>query len=152
MAASPSRNAPNEADRAGDYNQSWQSMRRAVLFLRGEERLRDALVFSLKRARCRGLSGLPVPIAGVLEIALNAMQIGVHPGAVLAAFVHDDLVCLIPVVLAGPPERRERNAQALGRARLRLTLLEFGKRHDTVLSLPRRGRVGPKGRGGGAAN
>src|SRR5262245_47141562 len=60
------------------------------------------------------------------------MQIGMHPGAVLAALVHDELVRLVPVVLACPPERRERNAQARRRKRLRLTVLEFGERHGST--------------------
>src|SRR5262245_63444125 len=60
------------------------------------------------------------------------MQISVHPGAVLAAFVHDDLVRLVPVVLAGPPEACQRSTQLHGRPRLRQAALELGEGHGTL--------------------
>ena len=47
------------------------------------------------------------------------MQIGVDPGAVLVALVHDDLVRLVPFVLARPPQRYERGREVGRRFLLR---------------------------------
>src|SRR5262249_2717874 len=100
----------------------------------GKQLTRDRRPLRRQRVRRRGLAGLTVPIARIVQIAFDAMQKGMHPGAILAALVHDDVVRLVPVVLACPPQRGERNAQARRRARLRLTLLEFGERHASALA------------------
>src|ERR1700681_2813540 len=42
----------------------------------------------------------PIREAGIVRVAFEPVQIGVHPGAVLAALVHDDLVGAIPVLLS----------------------------------------------------
>src|SRR5262249_56091605 len=64
---------------------------------------------------CRaGRSPLPVPIARIAEIALHAVQIGMDPGAILAALIHDDVVRLLPLVLARPPQRCQRRREAGG--------------------------------------
>src|SRR5213080_2449961 len=62
------------------------------------------------------------------------MEVGVHPGAVLAGRVHHDLMRLIPMVLAGPPQPGQRRRETARRVRLRERALELSKGHW----LPRR--------------
>src|SRR5207237_71074 len=64
-----------------------------------------------KRILCHGLAGLAIPIAGIAEVAFDAVQIGVHPGGVAAVVVLDDLVSLVPVTLGGPPQAGKRRAE-----------------------------------------
>src|ERR1041384_7763864 len=58
----------------------------------------------LQRAGPDWLTGGPVPVAGIGQIAFDAMQVGMHPGGLAALIVLHDLVCLVPVTLGGPPQ------------------------------------------------
>src|SRR5437879_1916276 len=57
------------------------------------------------------------------------MEVRMHPGAVLAALVHDDLMGLPPIILGSPPQPRECGRKPRRRLWLRQALLEFGERH-----------------------
>ncbi len=50
-----------------------------------EQRGNDPLPFGFERILRHRLAGLAVPIAGIAEIAFDAVQIGVHPGRVALA-------------------------------------------------------------------
>ena len=47
---------------------------------------------------------LPIPITGIVEIALNAVQVSVNPCAVRAFAVGNNLVRFIPIVFSCPPK------------------------------------------------
>jgi hypothetical protein len=47
---------------------------------------------------------LAIPISGIVQIALDAMQISVDPGAILALPVHDDPMRFVPVAACRPPQ------------------------------------------------
>src|SRR5262245_64311509 len=85
-------------------------MARSALSL--QQNFRDRVPFGAqRRGRDRTLR-LPVPITRIAEIALHAMQIGMDPGTILAALIHDDGVRLLPLVLARPPKRGQRRCEA----------------------------------------
>src|SRR5262245_49737528 len=84
------------------------------------------------RGRDRTLR-LPVPIARIAEIALHAVQIGMDPGAILAALIHDDVVRLLPLVLARPPQRCQRRREAGGRLCLGEGTFELRQIHRETL-------------------
>src|SRR5262245_20550565 len=91
----------------------------------------DDVPFRRQRFAWHRTLRLPVPIARIGEVAFHAVQIGMHPGAILAGLVHDDLVRLVPLVLARPPQRRERRREA-GRLCLGERALELGQIHRTT--------------------
>src|SRR5262249_3169487 len=91
-----------------------------------DQRPRDLLPLRLERAGCRLPLGLPVPVARIVEIALDAMQIGVHPGGIGAALLHDDAMRLVPVPLGCPPQRAQQRRYR--RRAVSHRLLELGKR------------------------
>ena len=60
---------------------------------------RDNLIPFRGQLMRRGLTmRLAIPITGVVQIALDAVEISVHPGAIAAVLVHDDPMRFIPVV------------------------------------------------------
>src|SRR6516165_2262140 len=75
------------------------------------------------------MSCLPVPITCVVDVPFASMQVGMHPGTVLAALVHDDPVRLLPIILACPPQRGEGRSKRGRRLALFQRGFEFGKRH-----------------------
>src|SRR3977135_3201232 len=68
-----------------------------------EQRAHDRIPFRVEGPVGDGLPGPSVPIGGVAGIAFETVQIGMHPGGIVAVLVHDELVRLVPVALAGPP-------------------------------------------------
>src|SRR5437764_817896 len=93
---------------------------RALAIARRRQQRRDDLApFLLQRAGMSGAPGLPVPIACIAKIALDAVQVGVNPGRVLALLVLHDLVRARPVSLGGPPQTIERGAKSVERSALR---------------------------------
>src|SRR4029077_9197421 len=62
------------------------------------------------------------------------MQIGVHPSSVRPLLPHDDFVRLVPVALAGPPQRLERRREAGGGGRRRGGGLQGGRGHCCELT------------------
>src|ERR1700737_3414212 len=85
----------------------------------------------------------PIPVACVVEIAFAAVEVGMHPGAVLPALIHDDAMRFVPLVLAYPPQRRERRRQPrrwfwLGKAISKLSQSHRGVPSTTCI--PPRGR------------
>ena len=94
---------------------------------RAEQRGRDRVPLGLERAGRDRLAGGAVPVAGIGQIALDAVQIGVHPGGVRAFVVHDDLVRLVPVALGGPPQGFERGQESRRRVRRRTARREIRK-------------------------
>ena len=57
----------------------------------------------------RGFTMRPaIPMAGIIQIAFDAVKISVHPGAIAAVLVHDDLMRSVPVVVGRPPQRAQR--------------------------------------------
>ena len=55
-----------------------------------------------------------------------------HPGAFLPTLVHDNGVCLIPLVLACPPQGRQRRRKLSGRLSLGERAFEFGQRDCSI--------------------
>src|ERR1700709_1888428 len=97
-----------------------------------EQRARDRVPFRVERAIDDGLPGRAVPIGGVARVAFETVQIGMHPGGVAAVLVHDELVRLVPVALAGPPQGGERRPTATRRGLRTQGPLEFGEGHGSA--------------------
>ena len=57
------------------------------------------------------LAGLPVPVAGIAEIAFDAMQIGVDPRRILAVLILNKLVRLVLLAVGRPPQGGKRRVQ-----------------------------------------
>jgi hypothetical protein len=74
-------------------------------------------------------------ITGIVEIALNAVQVSVNPCAVRAFGVGDNLVRLIPIVFACPPKRHQRRQKPVWRLPSRETVLEVRWGHDRILDV-----------------
>ena len=74
--------------------------------LGGQQCRGDGCPFRRKISSCRLAVCLPIPITGIVEIALNAVQVSVYPCAVRAFAVGDNQVRFIPIVFAYPPKRR----------------------------------------------
>jgi hypothetical protein len=69
---------------------------------------------------------------GIVEIALNAVQVSVNPCAVRAFAVGDNQVGFIPIVFAYPPKRRQRRQKPVWRLTSRETMLEVRWCHDRL--------------------
>src|SRR5262245_53554780 len=89
----------------------------------------DPLPFGLERILGSRLAGLPIPVAGIGQVALDPMQIGMHPGGIGVALVLHDLVRGVPVALRRPPERRERRLQSRRWPCFREARFEIGHAH-----------------------
>jgi hypothetical protein len=85
----------------------------------------DFLPFGISGNGCRRASGLAVPVACVAQISLDPMQIGVDPCRFTAVLIHDDRVCMVPVALGCPPQRREGRRDIGGRGRCSQRPAEF---------------------------
>ena len=77
-------------------------------------------------------SCLPIPITGVVEIALNAVQVSVNPRAVRAFAIGGNLVRCVPIVLARPPKRDQGRRKPVWRLPSCETVLEVGRGHDRL--------------------
>jgi hypothetical protein len=75
--------------------------------LRGQQRRGDGCPFRREIAGCRRAACQPIPIMGIVEIALNAVQVSVNPCAVTAFAVGDNLACCVPIIFACPPQRHQ---------------------------------------------
>ena len=75
---------------------------------------------------------MPIPITGVVEIALNAVQVSVNPRAVRAFAVGDNLVRFIPLVFARPPKRHQGRQKPVWRFISRETMPEVRGGHDRL--------------------
>ena len=73
----------------------------------GGEQRRDGCPFRRKISGCGLAACLPIPITGIVEIALNAVQVSVNPCAVTAFAVGDNLACCVPIIFACPPQRHQ---------------------------------------------
>jgi hypothetical protein len=78
---------------------------------------------------------VPIPITGIVEIALNAVQVSVNPCAVRAFAVGDNLVRCIPIVFACPPKRHQRRHKPVWRLPSCETMLEVGWGHNRLLNV-----------------
>ncbi len=58
---------------------------------------------------------LPVPIIRIVEVALDPMQIGVHPSAILIVPVHDDAMRFVPILFGRPPQALQRRRRTCRR-------------------------------------
>src|SRR5438445_112823 len=56
-----------------------------------QQRGDDGLALGIERAGGRWLAGLTVPVARIRHIAFDAVEMGVHPGAIGIVGFHDDL-------------------------------------------------------------
>ena len=73
--------------------------------LGGQQRRGDGCPFRRKITGCQRTACLAIPITGIVEITLNAVQVSVNPCAVRAFAVGDNLVRCIPIVVACPLKR-----------------------------------------------
>src|SRR5690349_22401028 len=64
----------------------------------------DRSPFDIEGVRRRLARRLAIPISCIGKIALDAMQVSVHPRR-LGAVVAHEFMRFIPIVLAGPPQR-----------------------------------------------
>ena len=103
--------------------------------LGGQQSRGDGCPFRRKITRCRPAACLPIPIIGIVEIALNAVQVSVNPCAVRAFTVGDNLVRFIPIVFARPPKRHQRRQKPVWRPPSRETMLEVRWGHDRLLDV-----------------
>jgi hypothetical protein len=107
--------------------------------LGGQQRRGDGCPFCRRITGCRRAACLPIPITGIVEIALNAVQVSVNPCAVRASAVGDNLVRFIPIVFACPPKRHQRRQKPVWRLPSRETMLEVRWGHDRIFGRTNRG-------------
>jgi hypothetical protein len=69
------------------------------------------------RKGCR-LAGAPIPVPGVRKIALDPVQIGMHPGAIGIVLVLREAMRRIPIAFGLMPHRGQRRAHARWRPRI----------------------------------
>ena len=86
------------APRASPSPSDRPSLARAAL----QQRSSDLVPFGRERLGGWFAARLTIPIAGIIEIVLNTMQVSVHPGAILVVAVHHDTMCFIPVTRCPP--------------------------------------------------
>jgi len=82
-----------------------------------------------------GLTGLPVPVAGVRVIPFLAMKVGMYPGCFTGRIVLSDLVRLVEISLGVPPQGSEQRRQArrrLGFVDSGAELIDSHGRHSTL--------------------
>ena len=79
--------------------------------LSSEQRGYDPLPFGFERVLRDRLAGLPVPVAGIAEIALDAVQIGMDPGGVRVSSSWTILCAWSQLPFAGPPQRGQRRVE-----------------------------------------
>ena len=103
--------------------------------LRGQQRRGDGCPFRREIAGCRRAACLPIPIMGIVEIALKAVQVSVNPCAVRAFAVGDNQVRFIPIVFAYRPKRRQRRQKPVWGLTSRETMLEVRWCHDRLLDV-----------------
>src|SRR5690606_34488526 len=75
---------------------------------RGQKSRGDLFPLLVERIFAALAARLSVPVGGVVEIALDAMQIAVNPGAVLRFVGLGGLVSHFPIALPVPPQSKER--------------------------------------------
>src|SRR5436190_18653790 len=75
----------------------------------------DRFPFFLQGRGRGGTAGAVVPAAGVAQVAFDAVQIGVRPGALGVGLLLRALMRQVPVALGFPPQRLRGHAEALGR-------------------------------------
>ncbi len=80
---------------------------------------------------------LLIPIPGIAEIALSAVQVSVNPCTVRALPVRDNLVRFMPIVFSCPPERHQRRPKPVWRLPSGETALEVRWGHGQLLSVSR---------------
>ena len=107
--------------------------------LGGQQHRGDGCPFCRQITGCWRATCLPIPIIGIVEIALNAVQVSVNPRAVRAFAFGDNLVRLIPIVFACPPKRYQRRQKPVWRLPSRETMLEVRWGHDRILDVQNRG-------------
>jgi hypothetical protein len=103
--------------------------------LGGQQRRGDGCPFRRKITGCRRAACLPIPITGIVDIAVNAVQVSVNPCAVRAFAVGDDLVRFIPIVSACPPKRHQRRQKPVWGLPSRETMLEVRWGHGRLLDV-----------------
>ncbi len=74
-------------------------------------------------------AGPAVPVPGIGLVALDAVQVCVHPGAVGTRRGVDKRMCAIPVIFADPPERGKLGTGGGGGVRLLEGGIEFWAGH-----------------------
>jgi hypothetical protein len=99
--------------------------------LGGQQRRGDGCPFRRKISGCRRAACLPIPITGIVEIALNAVQVSLRP-------VGDNLVCSVPIIFARPPQRHQRRHKPVWRLWSCETMLEVRWAHDRHLDVQTR--------------
>jgi hypothetical protein len=85
--------------------------------------------------RWRGIDGLPVPIAGVAEIALFAMQTSVYSGAGRIAQVLRNAVPMVPITTASNQRARRVGISPGGSSSSRGIARSFGG-HAALITTP----------------
>src|SRR5271169_95293 len=76
---------------------------------------RDRLPLLLQRCGRERAAGAPIPAAGIRQIAFDAVQVGVRPGAFRVGLLLRALMSQMPIALGFPPQRLRRHAEVLGR-------------------------------------
>ena len=61
-----------------------------------------------------GFTGTAVPVAGIVVVALDSVQIGVHPRASFIILSLSEPVRLMPIALCLMPQRLQRTPDAFG--------------------------------------
>ena len=103
----------------------------------GQQRGSDRCPFVCKITSCTWAACLLIPIPGIAEIALSAVQVSVNPRTVRALPFRDNLVRLMPIVFSCPPERHQRRPKPVWRLLSGETALEVRWGHGQLLSVSR---------------
>ena len=85
--------------------------------------------FGIKRSVTGRASGSTVPVRGIRQVSLDAMQVGMHPGSRTRLYVLNDYVAGFPTVAKREPECPEFFREVVGWVVVAERVLEFGERH-----------------------
>ena len=67
------------------------------------ERRDDFVPFRRQFMRRWFASRLSIPIIGIIQVAFDAVEVGVHPSAILIVSIHNDAMRFVPILVRRPP-------------------------------------------------
>ena len=68
------------------------------------ERRDDFVPFRRQFMRRWFASRLSIPIISIIQVAFDAVEVGVHPRAILIVSIHNDAMRFVPILVRRPPQ------------------------------------------------
>ena len=115
--------SPSRCERRGN------SKRSNDLASVSHERRDDFVPFRRQFMRRWFASRLSIPIVGIIQVAFDAVEVGVHPSAILIVSIHNDAMRFVPILVCRPPHCLQRHGSACRRRFRRERLPESGRGH-----------------------